>query len=771
MFYYIYRHLHTIFFIPFIPITLEASKGFLISIGATLSLAFWLVARLGEGKFKVPKDRLLLFGAIIPLVFLLSSFFSSSLYNSLLGAGFEVGTFGSMLILYIIFFLSSVHFQTEKRLWYFLGTILLSSIILMVFELLNIFVGLGRLFPNFFQGVSSGNLIGDWNNFVSFFGLMSLLLVFSLEFLKNKNRIFLTLQYVMLVLSLIFLAILNIALIWILLGVFSVIIFVYSISIQHRGVHIEEGEVRKKFPFTALLVVFISLIFLVGGTSSGGFFAKYISIPNVDVRPTVMTTTDIAIKSLKHNVFLGTGPNTFSADWALWQPKEIAETMFWNIDFANGYSFLQTSLVTTGALGFLSLLFFIIVLFIRAIQSIKIALVNPLSNYFIITTFIISIYSWVMIIVYNPNIVMLMLAFASSGMLIGILVNKKVIPVKEYSFLDNPKNSFFAILALMILMILSLSLTYVYSEKFASIIYFSKSLNTENTIESLSKSKTMLLSAIRLNKNDTYYRNLSQVYLNEISVLVQDKKVSKDSLKSNLQKLIVLAEEASNKAIRQNPKRYINYLNLGNIYSSLSSLSIENSYDSAVKAYDKAIELAPNNPSIILAKAQLDFVNKKNSDAKKFIQQALDMKTDYTDAYFLLAEIEAGEGNISGAIKQAEKARDLNPNDSTVFFRLGMLRYSNSDFKGSVSAFEQSVILDPTYLQARYFLGKSYEKVGRKDDALIQYNILAKVLPDSKDVKDALSALSNPSTGLELKKDSTEDVITDKVVDSKKETE
>ena len=47
-------------------------------------------------------------------------------------------------------------------------------------------------------------------------------------------------------------------------------------------------------------------------------------------------------------------------------------------------------------------------------------------------------------------------------------------------------------------------------------------------------------------------------------------------------------------------------------------------------------------------------------------------------------------------------------------------------------------------MNARYFLGQSYKKVGRTSDALVQYNILAKVLPDNQDVKDAISSINSP---------------------------
>lgn len=358
----------------------------------------------------------------------------------------------------------------------------------------------------------------------------------------------------------------------------------------------------------------------------------------------------------------------------------------------------------------------------------------------------ISIYSWITIIFYNPNIVMLMLAFCSSGMLIGILVYKKAIPVKDFFISSNPRNSFFSILGLVILMVAAASLTYIYVEKFTSIIYFSNGLISDNTMEKLSNSEGMFLKAISLNKNDVYYRSLSQVYLNQIGVLVNDKTISSDILKSNLQQLINNAQQSANLAVNQNPKQYLNYMNLGDIYSTLVPLAVTNSYESALAAYNKAITLAPNNPSIPLAKASLEFINKNNSESRKLIKQALDLKVNYIDAIFLLVQIETNEGNLSEAIKQAEYAGEMAPNDPTVFFRLGLLRYNNNDYKGAVSSFEKAVILDNSYLNARYFLGQSYKKVGRTSDALIQFNILNKIVPDNQEIKDAINSINSSTS-------------------------
>lgn len=744
------------FFIPYVPVTLEASKGFLLSVGATLALFFWLIARLGEGKFSFPKDKLIIAGAAIPVVFLLSSFFSSSKYVSLFGSGFELGTFGSMLILFIIFFLSSIYFQNEKRLWSFFLYLLIGGAILALFEIINMFVGFGRFAPGLLRGVSSGNLVGSWSDFAILSGLLVLVSLSTIEFLKTKGFL-LFIQYFLIVSGLFFLIVINVPLVWVLVSLFSIIMFVYSISIQQAGVkvvHTDEG--KKKFPFASLIVIFVCLIFLVGNSSIGNLISRYLSVQNIDVHPLASTTTQIAYKAIKHNPLFGTGPNTFNIDWALWQPKEVAQSVFWNVDFSNGFSSLMTFAVTTGILGLFAWLYFLFNFVLKVIRSLRKALSSSMSNYFTITTLLVSIYSWVTVVVYTPNFLMFSIAFASTGILLGILVYNQSIPSKHFSFLGDPRNSFFSILGLMVLMIVTLSTTYLYAEKFASIIYFSKGSVSSNNLESLVKSERMMSNALLLDQNDIYYRTLSQIYIAQIGILVNDKNISEDTLKTNVQKLVNAAEVSANSAVSKNPKQYQNYLNLGNVYSSLVPLQVTNSYESAVAAYDKAKAQAPNNPSVILARATLEFVKKNNEEAKKFIDQALELKSDYTDAIFLLAQIQTSEGNLAGAIKQAEKASGLSPNDSTVFFRLGLLRYNNSDYTGAISAFERAVILEPQYLNAHFLLGQSYQKVGRIEDARAQFDAIAKVLPENQDVKDALNSLSGSSA----KDDKTTDAKT-----------
>ena len=101
---------------------------------------------------------------------------------------------------------------------------------------------------------------------------------------------------------------------------------------------------------------------------------------------------------------------------------------------------------------------------------------------------------------------------------------------------------------------------------------------------------------------------------------------------------------------------------------------------------------------------------------------------------------------MTEAIKQVKRAGELNPGDATVFFRIGSFYYSNFDYSNAIGSFERAVILDNSYLNARYFLGQSYQKAGRLDDARTQYNILDKIIPNNQIIKDAINSLSKPVT-------------------------
>ncbi|MBX4216007.1 hypothetical protein KW797_03585, partial [Candidatus Parcubacteria bacterium] len=79
-----------LFFFPVAGFPLDAGKGFLVAVLTLVAFALWLLGRLIDGNFSMPKSPVL-WGALgLLLSTLVTSLFSGSLSMSFIGQGFEV---------------------------------------------------------------------------------------------------------------------------------------------------------------------------------------------------------------------------------------------------------------------------------------------------------------------------------------------------------------------------------------------------------------------------------------------------------------------------------------------------------------------------------------------------------------------------------------------------------------------------------------------------------------------------------------------------------
>ena len=139
-------------------------------------------------------------------------------------------------------------------------------------------------------------------------------------------------------------------------------------------------------------------------------------------------------------------------------------------------------------------------------------------------------------------------------------------------------------------------------------------------------------------------------------------------------------------------------------------------------------------------------MNKGNvNDARSYIRSSLALKSDYPDAYILLARLESAAKNTSAAIASAEKVVALLPDNVGVQFELGILKYSAKDYQGAVNALEKALKLSPDYANAKYYLALSLTPLGRRDEALMELQELKITNPDSRELDAAIENLSKPA--------------------------
>jgi tetratricopeptide (TPR) repeat protein len=668
-----------LFFLPFTKIPIEASKGLLLVVGLAITIITWAAARFSDGKINIPKSGLLLSGLGLVLVFFLSALFSSASSVSFFGVVFDVGTFWYMTALFLVMLFAAMIIKDVKYARIILLGILLSLGVNLIFQMARFF------YPEFLSfGILGGkteNLIGSWNTFgilAGFFGIISL---FMMEFFTT-SKVFKWILGIMLVFSVILSAAVNFNLIWELIGVFSLLIFVYKISIS-SGVKREEGN-GAYFPAFSFAMVMISLLFFMSGQFIGEFLPDRLGLGNVEIRPSMSATFSVGKSAISQDPVFGIGPNRFAESWASAKPLVINSTQFWNTNFSSGGGTLPTLMINTGILGILAFILFFILFILSGVRVLFSGIkkgANSEATLFFLAALYLFVASWF----YSVGSVVLILAFALTGIFVGLSWKGK--NEFEIAFLNDPRKSFFFILGLIVLMVFSAGLTFKYVERFASISYFNKALNAQ----SVEDAENAITKAIRLNSNDLYLRTATEIYVIKINQLASKGNDMTENDKVAIQSAFSFAESAASMAVQYNGFNYLNHQTLGSTYNMAASLGVEGAYEKAILAFEKAAELNPNNPGLklIIARTYLA-IGGHVADAKRYADLALSLKSDYIDALIVLSQIERALGNREASISYAEGALSLLPGNQELQAYVNSLRSGNTAPTPVVSSESQS---------------------------------------------------------------------------------
>jgi cytochrome c-type biogenesis protein CcmH/NrfG len=744
-----------IFFIPSLSVPFSFTKSLLIFVSILVAFFLFLISKLKRGEIVLPRNGIALVAWALPAAYLLSALFSGNAGVSYLGQGFEIDTFGFIAIMVLMLSLVPLLLKTKESVFRVHMALIFSLVILVLFQGLRLLFGADFLSFGIFTSPTA-NLLGKWNDLGIFLGLTSILSLITLEGL-SLNRLSRVVLLIILGVSVAFLTVINFFPVWILVGLFSLGLLIYSVSkktfkfgsvsqyVEGDSNQVSASSNKSKAFIPSIVVLAISLLFIIAGSFFGGYTSSLFSVSQIEARPSWQSTIEITKQTYGEGLLFGSGPNTFSSQWTKLKPQTINETLFWNIDFESGVGFVPTSFATTGLVGGLAWIAFFVFLLYSGFKNLIVSAIEDKASYYLsMSLFLGAIYLWVFTIIYIPNVVIVTLAFLLTGMYIASLRHRPSASIeKRISFASNPRIGFISMLALIVLLIISAVSLYMVGGQYASAVAFQSSLVAANVDGDIDKAEKKVLTAIKLGNNDRYYRLAAEINLARINQVLSDEEKNIEERRAEFQTILAAAISNVQKALEIDGKNYQNWTMLGRVYGSVVPLGVEGAYESAQRSYASALALNPHNPEIFLTLARLELAKDAENiaGAKEFIGLALGKKSNYTEAIFLLSQLEIQAGNIEGAIRSVEAAVVIEPNNPTFFFQLGLLQANAGDSEKATAALERAVALNPQYSNARYFLGINYFNAGRVAEAIIQFDEIAKLNQDNEDVKTILEGL------------------------------
>lgn len=626
----------------------------------------FLAKLISEGSLKIYSLKALLSLVALPVVATLAAFSSPHVAGGLMGMGYEFDTAYFLLLGVLLVALCAHLFSTKQRIFGAYLTFFVSFIVIALVHLLKFAAGVNVLGLQTLLPTMASNTVGAWNDFGTYAGLAAILSFITLEFV-SLDKLFKWILSAVLGLSLILLGIANFYTIFnpnsvsipgtAIVGLVALFVFVYTVSSNYKLArkNSDTGTPRYKLPIPSSIVLACMVVFTIAAQPIAGYVYQKIGISSaevVDVRPTLGTTFQIAGKVIAVHPLdaaLGVGPNRFYSAWSMYKPQSVNQTVFWNTDFNYASGYIPTFLTTTGILGFLAWLFFLGLLIYYGWKGAFAGLKDKFSQYLIVSSLLASAYLWFIAFFTISGPVIVLLAFFFTGLLYASLIREEIVTSRTLSWISHQKKGFVAVFIALLLIIGSLALAFTWTRHFVAAVHVTSALQAV-AANDISKAETEMAAALQKDMSDSYLRTFAQVRLYQLRQQFETAKkaeLTKDNA-GYLNDALLAAREA---ALVVNPTNYQNWLLLGSIYESAGLLGVDGAGALAKQSYEQVRVLNPTSPLPDLLIARLYAYAQDPQNAKAQIEQALQKKTDFNEAYSLLQQIQSLKSGTPAPVK------------------------------------------------------------------------------------------------------------------------
>lgn len=746
-----------LFFVPVVTAPYDYTKFSIVVAGIFVALVLYSLSVLRSGTITLGVSYPLIALWVVALTAFLSSLLSGDFRDSLVGDFFSIHStvfIATIALIPTVWIAIRATKAAVMRMYILLAV---STLILVAFHVLRIIIGPEFLSFGIF-GSNTSSPVGSWNDLALFLGLTVILSLIALEQL-SLTKVGQGLFVLVILASLSMLGVINFFTVWVVLGVTSLVMVVYGLrkgAFERGQLPLVEARTTNKVSLIIGLIVFaISALFVIGGATLGGVIAQKTGVSYVEVRPSLEATADIARSVYRENAFLGIGANRFTDAWRMYKDSAINLTPFWGTDFNAGNGYVTTAFVTTGVLGGLAWVAFLLLFLITGTRKLLTAPSGDRMWFFIgVSSFVSAVYIWGMTVVYVPGVVVLLLGALCTGVSLsamGVIGNSES---KTIAVGTNRRAGFALTLVVITIIIGSVSILYTAGRHYSSVYAFNESLLAMREGKAIDELERQVESAYQLSGSDVFARRIAEYQLARMNSLITLQSPTEEDQRQ-FQNASILGINAAQQAMRIDRSEPANWSVLGGIYGALASVGVAGAKEKAVEAFTEYKNLSPKSPLPYLELAIVEGRANNFDLARSYTEEAIAQKADFTEAFFFLSQLEIATGNVDGAIRGAQAIVSLEPQNPVRYYQLGVLLGIKKDLQGAVAAFERAVALDGNYSNARYLLALAYDELGRSAEARGELQAVLNLNPGNAEVENLIQVIDSEGSLKRLRTEST----------------
>jgi tetratricopeptide (TPR) repeat protein len=631
-------------------------------------------------------------------VFFLSTIFSLDTTTSVFGSyGRWFPSLFGIIVLVGFYYITAANSTKDKTASRTLSALIAAGTISSTVALLSYFgIYLGSApylqTPNF-------NLAGSTTTTAIFAGLALILAIGYL--LNTKNTPVKVLLVQAAVINFILLALYNTTAAWVLVGTSLIIL----------GLTLSSQKIKESIAYivvmTAAIVAF-ALMLITPQTSElivNKNFGRDIHLPYTTSWKVVSTTiSDFPI--------LGSGPGTFSLNYTRYKPLSMNATDMWNIRFDKPHNELFDILGSVGIVGLLVTIYFGAAaagLSLKAIARRNESTTTMLLGITIIGMLSVMLTAYATVVTSFILILLLALLSARLGehavLSLAALNSMSIIGIGENRNVDTSNREVLHYVIVIPMVALLVLAGYYQYRAYAAERFMYKSAVSEfnNNWAGVYDNQILAIEMLgnkwqRAEYQNTYAR--TNIIMAEI--VAGQEALSEEQKQELIEELIgqaIRSTRLSTEAL--NPLLAVSWEIRAGIYNALRDVA-EDGAEWSLAAYNNAIQLDPNNPRLRLEAGGIYYANEDYLTAANLFRQAANLKPDYANARYNLAQALIKLENYALAITELDVTARLLTQDSEdyelVISQLEELKQTADlgDTKPSVQDLEGDVPAGPT---------------------------------------------------------------------------
>ncbi len=160
-------------------------------------------------------------------------------------------------------------------------------------------------------------------------------------------------------------------------------------------------------------------------------------------------------------------------------------------------------------------------------------------------------------------------------------------------------------------------------------------------------------------------------------------------------------------------------------------------YDAAIADFDKAIEMDPEHSDAYYLRGEAHYFNNDDDKAIADFTKAIELNSDFAaDAYYYRGELYYFKDDYDKAIADFTTVIELSPDDAAdAYYFRGEAHYFNDDYDRAIADFTAALELYPDDAYAYYFRGDAYSLKGDYDRAIADFERAIELAPIDEDIK------------------------------------